>query len=88
MGSLSLLQGNFLTQESNWGLLHYKQILYQLSYEGALIKRQYFHSVVNILIPGIVGRGEFGGIVTSDSHKTSSVCPGHWALCCSLLHAS
>ena len=32
VGSLSLLQGNFLTQESNWGLLHYKQILYQLSY--------------------------------------------------------
>ena len=31
-GSLSLLQGNFLTQESNWGLLHCRQILYQLSY--------------------------------------------------------
>ena len=27
--SLSLLQGNFLTQESNWGLLHCRQILYQ-----------------------------------------------------------
>ena len=32
VGSLSLLHGNFLTQESNWGLLHYTQILYQLSY--------------------------------------------------------
>ena len=31
-GSLSLLQGIFLTQESNWGLLHCKGILYQLSY--------------------------------------------------------
>ena len=30
VGSLSLLQGNFLTQESNWGLLHRRQILYQL----------------------------------------------------------
>ena len=33
VGNLSLLQGIFLTQESNWGLLHYRQILYQLSYE-------------------------------------------------------
>ena len=33
VGSLSLLQGIFPTQESNWGLLHCRQILYQLSYE-------------------------------------------------------
>ena len=32
MGSLSFLQGNFLTQESNQGLLHCRRILYQLSY--------------------------------------------------------
>ena len=31
VGSLSLLQWIFLTQESNQGLLHYRQILYQLS---------------------------------------------------------
>ena len=31
---LSLLQGIFLTQESNWGLLHCRQFLYQLSYQG------------------------------------------------------
>ena len=30
--SLSLLQGIFPTLESNWGLLHCRQILYQLSY--------------------------------------------------------
>ena len=36
VGSLSLLQGIFLTQESNWGLLHCRQILYQLSYQGSL----------------------------------------------------
>ena len=36
MGSLSLLQGNFLTQESNRGLLHCRHILYQLSYQGSL----------------------------------------------------
>ena len=34
--SLSLLQGIFLTQESNQGLLHCRLILYQLSYEGTL----------------------------------------------------
>ena len=34
MGILSLL-GIFLIQESNWGLLHCRQILYQLSYEGS-----------------------------------------------------
>ena len=35
MGSLSLLQGYVLTQESDWGLLQCKQILYQLSYQGS-----------------------------------------------------
>ena len=33
VGSLSLLQGIFLTQESNRGLLHCRRILYQLSFE-------------------------------------------------------
>ena len=32
VGSLSHLQGIFPTQESNQGLLHCRQILYQLSY--------------------------------------------------------
>ena len=36
VGSLSLLQGIFLNQKLNWGLLHYRWILYQLSYEGTL----------------------------------------------------
>ena len=35
VGSLSLLQGVFLSQESNRGSLHYRQILYQLSYQGS-----------------------------------------------------
>ena len=34
VGCQFLLQGIFLTQESNLGLLHCRQILYQLSYEG------------------------------------------------------
>ena len=35
VSSLSLLQGIFPTQELNWGLLHCRQILYQLSYQGS-----------------------------------------------------
>ena len=35
VGSLSLLQGIFLTQELNQGLLHCRWILYQLSYQGS-----------------------------------------------------
>ena len=35
VGSLSLLQGIFLTKESNWGFLHCRQILYQLSCQGS-----------------------------------------------------
>ena len=36
VNSLSLLQGVFLTQESNQGLLHCRRILYQLSYQERL----------------------------------------------------
>ena len=43
MGSLSLLQGIFLIQESNGGLLQCRQILYQLSYQGVQ-----FSSVVQL----------------------------------------
>ena len=35
VGSLSLPQWIFLTQESNWGLLHCGWIIYQLSYQGS-----------------------------------------------------
>ena len=44
VGSLSLLQWIFPTQESNQGLLHCRWILYQLSYEGS----PYRHKVVSI----------------------------------------
>ena len=36
VGSLSLLQWIFLTQESNRNLPHCRQILYQLSYQGSM----------------------------------------------------
>ena len=35
VGSISLLQGIFSTQELNPGLLHRRQMIYQLSYEGS-----------------------------------------------------
>ena len=35
VGSLTLPQGIFPTQESNWALLHCRRILYQLSYQGS-----------------------------------------------------
>ena len=35
--NLSLLQRIFLTQELNWGLLHCRRILYQLSCQGSLM---------------------------------------------------
>ena len=38
VGSPSLLQGIFETQESNWGLLHGRQILYELNYQGSEVK--------------------------------------------------
>ena len=41
MGSLTLLEQIFPTQKSNWGLLHCRQILYQLSYEGSPIFQKY-----------------------------------------------
>ena len=37
VGTLSFLQDIFPTQESNWGLLHCRWILYQLIYQGSHI---------------------------------------------------
>ena len=39
VGSLSFLQGIFPTQESNWGLLHCRWLLYQLSYQGSFYSK-------------------------------------------------
>ena len=41
VGSLSLLQQIFLAQELNWGLLHCRRILYQLSYQHSHIWLSY-----------------------------------------------
>ena len=41
VGSLSLLQRIVLTQDLNQGLLHFRQILFQLSYQGNLVLTSY-----------------------------------------------
>ena len=38
VGSLPLLQQIFLTQKSNWGLLHCRRILYQLSFQFSSVQ--------------------------------------------------
>ena len=45
VGSLFLLKGIFLTQGSNWGLLHCRWILYQLSYHGSPEATQIFVNI-------------------------------------------
>ena len=42
-GSLTLLQVIFRTQESNWGFLHCRQILYQLSYQRSPVCELYLN---------------------------------------------
>ena len=56
VGSLSLLQGIFLTQELNQGLLHCRWILHQLSYQGILAsnthKNKFHREYTPFLIAG------------------------------------
>ena len=55
VGSLSLHQGIFLTQDSNPGLLHCRQILYKLSYKGSprILEGLPIPSPVDLSDPGI-----------------------------------
>ena len=50
VGSLPRFQGIFLTQESNWGLLYCRQILYQMSYQGSPSLNISFCKVLNFRI--------------------------------------
>ena len=47
MGSLSLLQGIFLAQELNQGLLHCRRILYQLSYQESPCGPHGTHQIIS-----------------------------------------
>ena len=48
VGSLSLLQRIFLTQESKWGLLHCRWILYPLSYQGSPLLSYIYMSLSHV----------------------------------------
>ena len=50
MGTLSLLQGIFPTEESNWSLLHYRQILYHLNYQGSPLYLSRSQSALNLIL--------------------------------------
>jgi len=52
VGSLPILQGIFPTQELNWGLLHCRQILYQLSYKVIFFTLRSILSNIKIATPG------------------------------------
>ena len=61
VGSLSLLQGIFPTQESNQGLLHCGQILYQLSYRETLYYYPFFCEKASLRVSflAVIGPGSF-----------------------------
>ena len=50
VGRLSILQGIFLTQESHQGLLHCRQTLYYLSYQGILYVMKYDYLFCMVLV--------------------------------------
>ena len=51
VGSLSLLQGIFPTQGLNWGLLHCRWILHQLSYQGSPLSQRPSQILVQVVHP-------------------------------------
>ena len=68
-GSLSLLHWVFPTQESNWDLLHCRQILYQLSYEGRILEWGSHFLLQRIEPKALVSPALAGGFFT-----TSATC--------------
>ena len=81
MGSLSLLQGVFLTQRSNHGLLHCRWIFHQLSYQDAhKVKLKDLLLARTLLCRGHVHNGRVGvkeGPVwfqTLDAHQDHQCC--------------
>ena len=81
VGSLSILQWIFLTQESNQGLLHCR-ILYQLSYQGSLMSVNHMLNISEkemaahsrVLAWRIPGTGEPGGLPSMGSHRIGHDC--------------
>src|SRR5574339_221269 len=82
VGSLSLLQGIFPTQRSNPGLMHCRQILYQLSHKTAVFSHNSggWKSKIKVLAKLISGMTSLLGLQTLFTvlaHGLFSVCaPG------------
>ena len=70
MGCHFLLQGIFPTQGSNLGLLHWRQMLYRLSYQGSYLGES------NVNINTRVLKGEEGGRrgQSDGVRRTNPVC--------------
>ena len=69
VGSHSLLQGIFLTQKSNQGLLHCRRILYQLSYQGSQAKLFVFRASV------VVEEAKLTHFYLSCCYSVTKSCP-------------
>ena len=85
VGSLSLLQGIWPTQESNWGLLHCRHILYQLSYHKSLGHTPTLTHTRNKLVPHSGSEQARGSIVCSCSPCCNrgpclNFLPGLWSI--------
>ena len=84
MGSLSLLQWIFPTQELNQGLLHCRWILYQLSYQGSPCRGLYVHKQQRLvhlgkLVPGDwEKRSRKGGPCYVVASAVSTWTPSGW----------
>ena len=78
----SLLQGIFLTQGSNTGLQHCRQILYHLSHQGADVIKIEMKGTINVMhlnhpetilsLTLVCGKVVF--------HETGPTCQGDWGL--------
>ena len=87
MGSLSLLQGIFPTQGSSPGLLHCKQILYQLSHQGSprILEWVAYPFSSGTSWPGnttrvscVGGRFFTNWAIREAQEKVSQLCPTLW----------
>ena len=67
VGSLSLLQGIFPTQESSWDLLHGRWILYPLSYQGSAYK---YNEILGKFMEAATGSTENATINFANSEKS------------------
>ena len=85
VGSLFLLQGIFLTQESNQGLLNCRQILYQLSYQGSpLMERSlantFTHDNLHTSTPPIFSPPAGSRVIKPVFKYQLTNVSGHWKL--------